>query len=141
MGKIVSTRIERAWLRAAYNAAVSASISIAAQLESVQSTVQATIATGQIVAATSRGNALGSASVSFTVPVAGFTPVTLVEFLEELLIANEDTAEDLGYDVYTVVTAERTAIFESLMADRKHAPREAYADFTNLRTGFEEVQS
>lgn len=135
MGRFVSSRLERAWLRAAFNAAVDADVSLGAQLESIQSSAQQVIASGQIVSATSRGNSVTTSSVSFVVavPIGGLNPVTLVEFIEELIIEKDEIADELSL---TDDATNRAAIYQEMMDRRKDAPTEAYTDFTQLRTGF-----
>lgn len=136
MASTVSTGLKRAWVDDAYDAAVAAGITLRAQLRGWESTARSAVSTGQVVASTSSGNSVSNRAVAFSLPnVDGLSPVTLVELIRELIDLNDRVVEDLEL---TDNTDNRSAIKTEMMG-LLVACRESYADFTQLRTGFEEV--
>jgi hypothetical protein len=134
----VSTPLKRAWLDDAYDAAVAASITLRAQLRAWESTARTAVSTGQIVASTSAGNSAGNRAVAFSIPnIDGLSPVTLVELVRELIDLNDYVVSDLEL---TDNTTNREAIKNEMMGLLVPC-REAYNDFTLLRTGFQGVES
>ena len=87
MAVTVTTSVKRSFLRDAYDASVAAGNTLYAQLRIYEAASRAAIGTtGQTVAATSAGNAVGSRSVSFFAPnMGGLNPSDLLAGLSELV--------------------------------------------------------
>jgi len=126
-----SSRDQRSFLRDALDASVAATVSLYVQLRAWETTARESIATGQTVAATSAGNAVGNRSVSFFPPSAGgLDPRSLLNLLCDLVDMHD--ASRLALISSGIVTPTDQQIFDEMM-DRLQTVTSAQYSFACLR--------
>lgn len=141
MGTDIPTELLQILLDNAYDDAVEADVSLRTQLRSLEQVAFAAISSGQIVVSTSSGNAVGNRSVSFLMQIVeGWSPLALAKSYRRLININDQVVTQLEITDETT-DDNRLSIKSEMMSGRLVPCKEAYNDFSMLRTGFQDAEA